>query len=145
MTGFGQEGRTWCAAPHFFENRPRLGPRSCVPTKSHLRRHARLPFEAPVQVSWQDLRGRVQTLRARCLDLSAEGARLETDTPIPARTTITVHSVRYGSLGTASVRHCVRQALKYSVGVEFTSALALASQGRKRCLDEMQPQAESRP
>ena len=110
-----------------------------------MRRHPRLPFATQMQLSWKDARGKVQTVRAKCLDLSAEGARLETDTPIPARTTITVHSVRYGSLGTASVRHCVRQALKYSVGVEFTSALALASQGRKRCLDEMQPQAESRP
>jgi len=107
-----------------------------------LRRHARLPFETQVQVSWKDARGRVQNLRARCLDLSAEGARLETDAPIPARTSITLQSPRYGSLGTASVRHCVRQTLKYTVGVEFTSSLALASQGRKRCLDEIQLHTE---
>ena len=113
--------------------------------KSHMRRHARLPFEARMQVSWKDSRGRVQKLRAKCLDLSAEGARLETDMPITARTSITLESARYGSLGTATVRHCVRHTLKYSIGVEFTSSLALAGQGRKRCLDEIQPPAESRP
>jgi hypothetical protein len=85
----------------------------------------------------------VQTQRAKCLDLSAEGARLETDNPIPARTTITLQSARYGSLGTASVRHCLRQALKYSIGVEFTASLVLAPQGRKRCLDEMHPPVEN--
>jgi len=109
-----------------------------------MRRHARLPFEAQMQVSWKDARGRVQKVRAKCLDLSAEGARLETDTPIPARSSITLDSARYGSLGTASVRHCVRKVLKYSIGVEFTSSLALAGQGRKRCLDEMQLSVESR-
>jgi hypothetical protein len=98
-----------------------------------------------MQLSWKDARGRVQNLRARCLDLSAEGARLETDTPIPARTSITVQSSRYGSLGTASVRHCVRQTLKYTIGVEFTSSLALASQARKRCLNDLQPRQETQP
>jgi hypothetical protein len=138
-------GRTRCAVPIFLEISVRYAPRSCVALKSRMRRHARLPFEAQMQVSWKDPRGQVLTQRATCLDLSAEGARLEVDNPIPARTTINLHSARYGSLGSASVRHCVRQALKFSIGVEFTSLLALASQGRKRCLDELQPQAESRP
>ncbi len=95
-----------------------------------------------MQVSWKDARGQVKSLRAKCLDLSADGARLETDLPIPARTNITLHSARHGSLGTASVRHCVRHTLKYFIGVEFTSSLALAGQGRKRCLDEIQPYPE---
>ena len=92
-----------------------------------------------MQVSWKDSRGQVKNLRAKCLDLSAEGARLETDTPIPSRTNITLHSARYGSLGSASVRHCVRHVLKYHLGVEFTSSLMLAGDGRKRCLEESQP------
>ena len=94
---------------------------------------------------WRDPRGQVQTLRAKCLDLSAEGARLETDTPIPARAGVTLQSARYGSLGTASVRSCVRHTLKYWIGVEFTSSLPLASQGRKRCLEQIHPPAEGQP
>jgi hypothetical protein len=39
----------------------------------------------------------------------------------------------------------VRHTLKYWIGVEFTSSLPLASQGRKRCLEEIQPPAESHP
>jgi hypothetical protein len=113
--------------------------------KSHLRRHARVPFKARMQVSWKDSRGQVQCQAARCLDLSAEGARLETDTAIPARTVITLYSTRYGSLGTASVRHCVRHTLNYSLGVEFTSLRALAGQGRARCLEDLQLPAETPP
>lgn len=107
-----------------------------------MRRHARWQLKGPVQVSWKDSNGVVRSVRAKCLDLSAEGARLETDLPIPARSSITLHSERYGSLGSATVRHCVRHTLKYSIGVEFTSVLALAGQGRKRWLEEIQP-AES--
>lgn len=116
--------------------RPRA--QNCTVT---MRRHARQPFESQVQVSWKDSRGQVKSLLAKCLDLSAEGARLETNVPIPPRTAITLHSARYGGLGAASVRHCARQALKYLIGVEFTSALALAGPGRKRCLEAARPPA----
>jgi len=110
-----------------------------------MRRHTRQPFEGPVQVSWKDARGQVKSMSAKCLDLSAEGARLETNAPIPPRTGITLHSATYGGLGFASVRHCARRALKYFIGVEFTSALALASPGRKRCLADAQPPAKLAP
>jgi hypothetical protein len=104
-----------------------------------MRRHARYPYNGVLQVSWKDPRGLIKKVQAKCVDLSAEGACLETNTPIPARTSITLHSARHGSLGTASVRHCVRDALKYTIGVEFTSVLPLAQLGRKRCFEEVQP------
>jgi hypothetical protein len=113
--------------------------------KSQLRRHARLPFEERMQVSWKDSHSRVLDQPAKCLELSAEGARLETERPLPLRATITLQSAHYGSLGTASVRHCVRQGLNYWIGVEFTTSQALAGPGRKRCLGDMQPPPESRP
>ena len=116
-----------------------------ISPKSQLRRHARVPFKARMQVSWKDSHSQVQNQPATCLDLSAEGARLETDAPIPVRAVITLYSTRYGSLGTASVRHCVRHTLNYSIGVEFTSLRALAGYGRTRCLEEIQLPAEGQP
>ncbi len=110
-----------------------------------MRRHARHPFGGVLQVSWKDSRGSIKKAPAKCTDLSAEGACLQTDVPIPARTSIALHSARHGSLGGASVRHCVRQGLKYAIGVEFTSALALADVGRKRCLAEAQPRPGEQP
>ena len=110
-----------------------------MPPNSHLRRHARHPFEGELEVSWKDSCGLIKKLRAKCVDLSAEGACLETDVPIPARTSITLHSARHGSLGTATIRHCVRSALKYTLGIEFTCALALGGAGRKRIFQEVQP------
>ena len=116
-----------------------------ISPKSQLRRHARVPFKARMQVSWKDSHSQVQNQPATCLDLSAEGARLETDAPIPVRAVITLYSTRYGSLGTASVRHCERHTLNYSIGVEFTSLRSLAGHGRTRCLEEIQLPAEGQP
>ena len=103
-----------------------------------MRRHTRHPFRGKLKVCWTDSRGQVKILSAKCLDLSAEGARLQTDVPVPARTRITVRSALYGTIGTASVRHCVRENLKYLLGVEFTSSLVLAGPGRMRCLEDAQ-------
>jgi hypothetical protein len=97
-----------------------------ISPKSQLRRHARVPFKARMQVSWKDSHSQVQNQPATCLDLSAEGARLETDAPIPVRAVITLYSTRYGSL-------------------EFTSLRALAGQGRQSCLEEIQLPAEGQP
>jgi hypothetical protein len=109
-----------------------------------MRRHARLPFEARMQVSWKDSRGQVQSQRAKCLDLSAEGAAWRRTHPSRRAPVITLHSTRYGSLGTASVRHCVRHTLKYSIGVEFTSSLALAGHGPQALPGGNSTPAESR-
>ena len=89
-----------------------------------------------MQISWKDPLGQPKRLLARWLDLSAEGGCLETDLPIPARTSVSLYSDRYGPLGLASVRHCARRKAKYSIGVQFAVALALAGPGRKQCLDE---------
>jgi len=109
-----------------------------------MRRHARLSFAEPLRVIWKDTRGQIRALRANCVDLSPEGARLETDAPIAPRTSITLDSARYGNMGRASVRHCARHGVKYTVGVEFTASLALAEPGRKRCWEEIQPSARER-
>jgi hypothetical protein len=110
-------------------------------SKAKLRRHQRRRFQGVVRVLWNDPAGRQKSLPAQCLDLSAEGARLETDVPVPARASVALLSAQYGSLGNASVRYCTRDGLKYSVGVEFTTPLSLAGPGRKRCLDDAPLQA----
>ena len=103
-----------------------------------MRRHLRLPFEAPLQVSWKDSRGRVQSAKGKCLDISAEGAQIEMAVPLAARTGITLSCEHYGSLGTATVRYCSRKTLQYAIGVEFTASLSLACEARRRCLGDRQ-------
>src|SRR3984957_7903587 len=109
--------------------------------KARLRRNDRRKFQGVVRLLWKDAHGLPKSLHAQCLDLSAEGARLETDLPVPARASIALVSTQYGALGNASVRYCTRDGLKYSVGVEFTTPLSLAGPGRKRCLDDAPVQA----
>jgi hypothetical protein len=108
-----------------------------------MRRHVRYRYGGVLRVSWKDPHGLIKKVPAQCVDLSAEGACLETDTPIPVRSSITLESPRHGNLGTASVRHCVREALKYTIGVEFTSVLPLAQLGRRRCFEEAKPDSPS--
>lgn len=103
---------------------------------SQTRRHARHQIDGAVQVTWKGPQGQPKRLLARWLDLSAEGGRLETDLPIPTRTSVSLHSDCYGPMGLASVRHCARRKAKYSIGVQFAVALALAGPGRKQCLDD---------
>jgi hypothetical protein len=110
-------------------------------SKDKLRRHERRKFEGVVRVLWNDANGLPKSVTARCLDVSAEGLRLETDMPVPPRTGISLLSARYGALGTGSVRRCTRHGLKYSLGVEFTTPLSLASPARRRCLDDTHPEA----
>jgi hypothetical protein len=127
--------------------KPRLGASGwpfCSPSENsrrrgalcYVRRHVRRQLDVAAQVTWKDGRGQAKSLAARVLDLSAEGARLETGLPIPARTSIVLHSARHGMLGTAVVRHCVRRQSKYSIGIEFTLAGVLADPGRERCMEE---------
>ncbi len=73
-------------------------------------------------------------MRARCVDLSPHGARVICDQPIDLRSNVFVQSPGHGQLGSASVRHCSRSGLKYSVGLLFSFTSSQADEGRKRCI-----------
>jgi hypothetical protein len=48
-----------------------------------------------------------------------------------ARSNVYLSAAGYCLMGNATVRYCRRQGMKYSVGLEFTWAAALAEEGRK--------------
>jgi hypothetical protein len=94
----------------------------------------RYRVDFPVFLAWQDKRGTVHRSQARCLDISASGAHMETIDPFPPQTCVVVHSDGFGRMGHASVRYCRRVGMKYRVGLQFTSALALSDAMRKKFL-----------
>jgi len=57
--------------------------------KRENRRHQRVSYVGAVRISWEDARGLPKYAKAKCLDVSAEGMRIELTEPIaktlPAR------------------------------------------------------------
>ena len=108
-----------------------------------IRKDERRPFQCAVQISWQTRSGEVQTMRARCLDLSSHGARVECEQPIDLRANVYLQAPSQGLMGNATVRYCRRAGVKYMIGLLFSAAISQADRGRKRCLSVSQPEAEN--
>ena len=96
----------------------------------------RRSFQCIVRVSWHTRSGELKTVRAKCLDISPEGARIECDQPMELRSNVYLQAPGHGLMGNASVRHCSGSGLKYIIGLLFSSAASLADQGRKRCIEK---------
>jgi hypothetical protein len=97
-----------------------------------IRNGERRPFQGAVQVSWQARSGETKTMRAKCLDLSEQGARIECENPLEFRSNVYLQAPAYGLMGNATVRYCRRRGIKHIVGLLFSSAAGEAEQGRKR-------------
>ena len=98
------------------------------------RKENRQSLVCALQLSWQATGGETRTVRATCLDISPQGARIECSQKIGARTNVYLQAAAYGLMGNASVRYCRPNGLKYHIGLEFTWAAALAEAGRKKAL-----------
>ncbi len=92
-----------------------------------------------VFLSFQGAGGAIQRVTARCVDLSSSGAKLETRDRLAVRDNVLVHSEKFGRMGLASIRYCVRTGMKYEVGVEFATAFRLSDPARKKILDSVSP------
>jgi hypothetical protein len=106
-----------------------------------IRNGERRPFQGAVQVSWQTRSGETKMVRAKCIDLSDQGARIECEQAIDFLTNVYLQAPRYGLVGNASVRYCRRSGIKHIVGLLFSAAASQAEQGRKHLMLS-QPGAE---
>jgi hypothetical protein len=102
--------------------------------EENVRTGERRPFHGAVQVSWQTRSGETRVIRAKCIELSDQGARIECENPIDLRTRVYLQAPAYGLMGDASVRYCRRSGIKHMVGLMFSSAAGEAEQGRKRLI-----------
>lgn len=87
-----------------------------------------------VFLSRQEKTGASRRGSARCVDLSASGAKLETQDRLEPRSNVLVNSEQFGRMGNASIRYCRREGMKYSVGLEFSSAFGLSDPMRQKIL-----------
>ncbi len=91
--------------------------------KSGTRRNERIPAEELVEVTWKDRAGQEKFAKARTLDISESGMRVEMPEALDKQTYVALRSNSLSLHGTASVRSCTRQATKYLIGLEFSGGL----------------------
>ncbi len=70
-----------------------------------------------IDVQWKDRAGRSRAALANLEDISASGACLQMDVPVPVETLLRIGDDRAGFEGT--VRYCVYRETGYFVGVRF--------------------------
>ena len=97
-------------------------------------REERFAVDFPVNLSWQTGNA-VRRTTARCVELSASGAKLETKDPLQPGTAVVVLSDHFGRMGTAAVKYCSRNTMKYEVGLCFGVPLELSDPARRRILE----------
>ena len=109
-----------------------------------MERQERYSVNFPVNIMWQDRSGITRQLRARCVDLSCEGIRIETPDRLETGTTAVVNSNDFGRMGHVSTRYCRREGMKYSVGLSFTNAFTLSDPTRQKILQKV-TRTDTRP
>jgi len=91
--------------------------------KTGIRRDARISADALVELTWKDRMGQEKFAKARSLDVSETGMRIEVPEALDKQAYVTIRSSALSLHGTASVRSCTRKGTKYLVGLEFSGGL----------------------
>lgn len=71
-------------------------------------------------IVWQDPRGKTRSVRARGINLSKSGMRVDSAEEIPPGTPVCLQAERHNLTGRATVRNCLRRGSNFVVGLEFT-------------------------
>ncbi len=99
------------------------------------RPEARYRVDLNVYLTWQDERGAVRRCPAHCVDLSASGAKLEMMDPLPKHGQVIVSAENFTRMGHATVRYCIREGMKYRVGLQFSALLTLSDAMRRQAVE----------
>ena|SRR2546428_2384136 len=91
--------------------------------KKESRFYSRFKVKCPVTLSWQDAEGRTRTLRARAVDMSTVGARVESPEPMAPGSFAYLKAPELKLMGSAVVRHCIARGFGYRIGLEFRNPL----------------------
>jgi hypothetical protein len=87
-----------------------------------------------VYLTWQDAQGAIRRCPAKCIDLSTSGACVETIDTLKPHSDVIVYSENFARMGHATVRYCSREVMKYRIGLQFSTALALGDAIRQQAV-----------
>ena len=91
-----------------------------------MRRVERTSAPGALTVRWLEATGASQNAKARVIDYSQTGVRIEMTKPIPVRSYVTLLAPELNKgtwAGWASVRYCERQGAKFIIGLEFAAGI----------------------
>jgi DnaJ-domain-containing protein 1 len=71
-------------------------------------------------ISWQDARGQNRSVRARGMNVSKSGIRIESTEELDAGSTVNLQAERHDLAGRATVRNCTRRGSNFVIGLEFS-------------------------
>ncbi|MGA2132335.1 MAG: DnaJ domain-containing protein [Bryobacteraceae bacterium] len=87
---------------------------------SDKRRDQRRFTNAMFAISWQDARGQNRSVRARGMNVSKSGIRIESTEELDAGSTVNLQAERHDLAGRATVRNCTRRGSNFVIGLEFS-------------------------
>ncbi len=100
-------------------------------------REERYSVSFAVSMMWQDKAGLLRRMNGRCLDLSSSGMKIEIRDKLDVYTPVLVSSDEFGRMGHATVRFCLRDKMRYLVGLKFGAEFALGDPARRRILERL--------
>jgi hypothetical protein len=86
--------------------------------RSYSRRRPRQAGSGVLELKWAGGGDGEKTLRARLIDVSASGLRLQASETIPLDATVVCDAPELGISGSGFVRHCGASSGEYSIGLE---------------------------
>ena len=98
-------------------------PAPAAPLRTEARVHGRFKIRCPITLAWNDTTGYTRTVRARGVDMSTVGARVESPEPLAPGSFTYLRARELKLMGSANVRYCVRRGLSYRIGLEFRNPL----------------------
>ncbi len=87
------------------------------------RRSLRFPYRGAVLMVWDAGYRRTKYVRAKILELSEGGVRIEISEPLPVAAQVSLRAERFELFGAVTVKHSVRCGSKYILGLEFSNRL----------------------
>jgi hypothetical protein len=98
---------------------------------SECRESMRQPFDTPVDLTFRDGSGRITQGRARCMDISENGARIAYYQPVVLPAVMQIRFESNGVTKMGHVRHCTPNGAQYEIGIQFLKPEELRSLAKK--------------
>ncbi len=93
------------------------------PARGDSRIDSRLKTKSPMKLSWQDPAGNRYSIGVRTLDMTSQGARVESPEPMAPGLYVLLEAPKLKLMGSAIVRHCGLRGGNYHIGLDFRNSL----------------------
>jgi hypothetical protein len=93
------------------------------PIRGESRVDRRSKTKSPMKLSWNDSTGNRYSLGVKTVDMTSQGARVESPEPMAPGLYVLLEAPKLKLMGSAIVRHCGRRGQNYHIGLDFRNSL----------------------